>query len=266
MLTLTLRRRLAAVADVALPLAVAVFLVGWGIILVGAVALLSTAPLAAQPPPPPVNLGDTGLATVVRIWRFTEVSGTWSAADASGVTVSDLGTGEYQVGALPAATGTDRYRVEIALAAEPARALAGLTYGALPGSQVLYVPRLELPVLPLVFYAGDGSGTLGVRIRSGLPAAITDPGTTLTVSLYPPLGGAPVIAAAPAAITNTALDATTATWGATLAYAIQPGDLDVAAGDYTAVFTVTWPDASTRRLPAGSPLVVRILADPAGSP
>lgn len=232
--------------------------------------LLAVHALAA--PPPPVNLGAPGLAVQVRLQHYTDASGTWTDQDPSAITVTDRGTGDYDLNALPTASGTDRYRVTVALAGDPDRALAHFTYGALPGSQVLWVPRIESPE-PLTFWAGDDSGTLGLDVLSGLPEAVTDPGTTVTLTVWPELGGAAIIDGAAATIASTFEDATTGTYGATLAYALQPGDLPAAGAitrltRYHALFELTFPGVppTSRRLPNAGPLQVLVRPVPGGTP
>lgn len=224
---------------------------------------------AAAAPPPPVNLGAAGLTLEVRLQRYTEASGTWTAQDPSAVTVTDRGDGDYDLEGLPTASGTDRYRVAIALAGDPDRALAELTYGALPGSQVLWVPRIDAPE-PHRFFEGDSSGTLGLRIRSGLPEAVTDPGTTVTLTLVPGGGGEPLIDAAPASLVAHFQDATTGTFGATLAYALQTGDLPAGSASprglpHRAYFTLHFPGPVQRTLPTGG-FEVTVAPAPGGLP
>lgn len=210
--------------------------------------------------PPPVNLGQAGLTVEIGLDAYDAQADTWTAADASAITVTDQGDGDYQLAGLPAASGRDRYRVTVALTSDPDRDLVQMIYGALPGGQVLWMPRVTIPSQPLVFVEGDSSGTLGLTISSGLPQAITDPGTTVTLDLVPVLGGAALLDGAAATIASTWEDATTGAYGAELVYTLGAGDLPAgSAGDYRAYWTITWPtDPATQRTlpPRGVPVEI----------
>jgi hypothetical protein len=215
-----------------------------------------------------VNLGAAGLSPEVRLWHYTDAGATWTAADASAVTVTDLGTGEYEVDSLPTASGSDRYRAVVYLPGDPELELAGLTSGALPGSQVLWVPRIDAPE-PNRFYASDSSGTIRLGIASGLPVAITDPGTVVTFTLVSEVGGAPLLDHVAAVVASYALDATTTTYSATLAHALEPGELAGLAGRYLGFFTVTFAGAGGSRTfpsPNAPALLVTVATAPGGGP
>lgn len=221
----------------------------------------------AAAPPPPVNLGATGLAPAIYLHHYTEASGQWTEVDPSAVTVTDIGNGYYQLDDLPAASGTDRYRVGVYLTGDPARELAQTTYGALPGSQVLWVPRIDAPE-PHRFFVGDSSGTIGLTVRSGLPEAVTDPGTTVTLDLVPETTGAALLTDAPAQVAAWVEDANTGTYGATLVHALQAGELTT-AGRYLAYFTLVFPAAggqTTLPKPGAPPLRVTVATAPGGAP
>ena len=226
-----------------------------------ALALLLTlenGPPARGEAAPPVNLGAPGLTLQVRLYRFTAATG-WQLADASAVTLTDLGSGDYLADGLPDAAGDERYRLLLAEAGELTRALAGYTYGAPPQQRIVWRQVLE-PTPVTLRKRGDTHGALSLQVRSGLPASIADPATTVTFTLWSTATRAAVFTGRPAAASNVVLDATSGTHGATLAYDLSAGDLDT-AGVYLGEFTVTFPDGSVLTLPATDQLRVRVVQD-----
>lgn len=228
-------------------------------------ALVLPSALSAAPPPP-VNLGASGLSLGVRLWLLS--GSTWSAASASGVVVSELGAaGEYVVTGLPVASGAARYHLVLFESAAPSVALAELTYGAEPGAALAWAPRIDPTSTPWVFAQGDTSGSITLRVADGLPSAVADPATTVTLSLFPlrRSAGSALLVDAPATVTAIAQQAGSGLYAATLSYALQAGDLDAAAGDYAVQFKVTFPGGGVRLLPPDASRVLRVVA-PLGTP
>jgi hypothetical protein len=207
---------------------------------------------------PPVNLGAAGLTVQARLWLWDGTS--WEAASVDGLTITDLGTGEYTVAGLPTATGDERYTLQLATAAAPAAALAEYTYGAVPGQRIVWRQELELPPQPLTFKRHDTYGSVSVVIRRRLPAAACEPETTVAFTLINQATSAVAVDAATAELSNCELDATTSTYGATLTYDWQAGDL-AAAGSYLGEFTVCYAVGSCHTLPADNRLLLRVLPD-----
>lgn len=225
---------------------------------------LTLATLTLTPTPaaafttPPVNLGAAGLTLELRLWQYD--GSTWAAASTAGLSVDDLTTGEYTVDGLPTATGDERYLLVVASAADEASALAEYTYGAVPGQRIVWRQEVELPPQPLTFKRNDTYGSVSVVIRRRLPAAACEPETTVVFTLINQATSVVAVDAATAELSDCELDATTSTYGATLTYDWQAGDL-AAAGSYLGEFTVCYAVGSCHTLPADNRLLLRVLPD-----
>jgi hypothetical protein len=206
----------------------------------------------------PVPLGSEGLSLTVRLRQWTEDTGTWADVSAAAVDVVDEGDGEYSLADLPAATGADRYAVTLALSSDPDRGLYTYSYGALPGTRTVWREEIDLPGSPLTFKVGDTAGSISLVVLRRLPAEVCDGGTAATFTLAPAGGGAAVVDEAAAVITDCELDATTGTYGATLTYDLETGDL-ATAGRYLGQFTVTYDGGEVQTLPAGNTLQVTVV-------
>jgi len=211
-------------------------------------ALLLSLPLAANATitSSPVDLGAEGLSVTVTLLRWQESApDDWTSASAAGVTTSDLGGGLYTVSGLPAATGTDRYAVQLSAGGV---GLQTYTYGAQPGTRIVWQQELDLPSAPTIFKQGDTFAALSLVVKRRLPAAACEPETTATVTAANAQTGAALFTDQAATITDCVLDATTGTYGATLGYDMQAGDLDT-VGKYAAEFKLCYSPSSCQTVP-----------------
>lgn len=223
-----------------------------------ALAWLYAEPAHADEVTPPVNLGSAGLTLDLRLWHYT--AGAWSAASTSGITCTDLDTGEYVCEGLPTATGSERYTLLLAADTDPEAALAEYAYGAVPGQQLVWRQEIVLPSTPLVFKQHDTYGTLSLDVTRGLPSAACDGDTTATVAVWDVGGEAALFSGRAATITNCVTDVPTGTKGARLSYDWAAGGLET-AGDRQAEFTICYSVDSCHTLPANNKLAFRVVPD-----
>lgn len=226
-------------------------------------AFLLAASLAATEVSTPTNLGAASLTPSVRIWKWTEALG-WASASAAGVTVEELGSGDYYLAGLPTATDATRYLAVVYDSGTPAEALAVYGWGASPGQRIVWRHLVDLGDTPLVFKQHDTHGDITLDVTSGLVEDIGDPSTTVAFALWSPTTGAVVFSGRAGSIENVALDSTSGTYSATLVYDLQDGDLDT-AGTFLGEFTVTFPDATTLTLPSNNTLRLTVREDFDGS-
>jgi len=212
------------------------------------VALLLSLPLAvhATMTSSPVDLGAEGLSVTVTLLRWQESApDDWTSASAAGTTVNDLGGKLYTVSGLPAATGTDRYLVHLSAGGI---GLASYVYGAQPGTRLVWQQELDLPSAPTIFKQGDTFAALSLVVKRRLPAAACEPETTATVTAANAQTNAALFTDRAATITDCMLDATTGTYGATLGYDLQAGDL-ATVGKYAAEFKICYSPSSCQTVP-----------------
>lgn len=221
-----------------------------------ALLLAVTAPLCATITSAPVNLGDAGLTLTVGLRHWQEdAPDTWAVASTVGVTVNDLGGGLYTVSGLPAATGTDRYALTLSASG---RGLVTYTYGAQPGQRVVWREELALPSVPYVFKAGDTAGSISLVVLRRLPAAACEPETTATFTAATQQTNVAIITDEAAVISDCELDATTGTYGLTLTYDWQDGDLDT-VGKYLGEFELCYSPTSCQTLPSDNRLTFTVV-------
>lgn len=221
------------------------------VVLLAAPLLLVASPSLATITSSPVDLGTAGLSVTVGLRHWQESApDSWPTASTVGVTVNDLGGGLYTVSGLPLASGTDRYAVTLTAGGI---SLSTYSYGAQPGTQLVWRQELDLPSPPLQFVAGDTYGSLQLVVTRRLPAAACDPGTTAVVTAADQSSNAPLFTAQTATISNCQLDQTTSSYGATFTYALTAGDLDT-IGKYTAQFKICYSPSSCQTLPSDTRL------------
>lgn len=217
-------------------------------------AAVIAAPAFATITSAPVQLGATGLSLTVGLLSWDEdAPDDWTTASTAGVTVEDLGGGQYLVHGLPAATGTDRYAVTVYVTGDTARGLQSYVYGAQPGQRVVWREELALPNTPLVFKEDDTAGSVSLVVLRRLPAAACAGGTAVTFSAALAQTNAALFSNRAAVLSDCALDATTGTYGATLTYDIQSGDL-ATPGKYLGEFKVCYSLGSCQTLPSDNRL------------
>lgn len=221
----------------------------------GAVFLLASVAAAAEVSLP-VNLGQAGLTLQPRLWKWD--GSAWSQAAIGGITVSDLGTGEYVVSGLPTATGEERYELVVAAAADPELGLASYGYGARPGQRIVWRSQIDTASSPRFFKRNDTHGAIALRVLSGLPAEIAS--ATITFALWSPTTGTALFSGRPAQVADVVEDMASGSWGATLVYDLAPGDL-AAAGKLKGEFTVCYSPGECHTLPPDNSLELQVLVD-----
>jgi hypothetical protein len=208
----------------------------------------------------PVPLGASGLTLTLRLAKQAAPAAAWVPGQAvDDLVVTELGaTGSYAVSELPTAVGTERYHLELALAADPGRVLYDVTWGARPGVTILWLPEIELPASPQVFKVGDTFGTISMRVPRRLPAAACEPEAVATFTLWSQSSGAAVddIDDAAATISNCTLDETTATYGATFSYDLADGT-PATAGLYLGEWRICYEPGVCHTLPPDNRVQVR---------
>lgn len=219
-------------------------------------ALLAAIPAAAEEVSLPVNLGAPGLSLQLRLWHWDGAA--WAPASTSGVTVSDLGTGEYVVAGLPAALGTDRYELVLAAAGDPAQGLATYSYGARPAQRIVWRSQIESASSPRLFKRHDTHGAVELKVLSGLPADVAT--AMVTFTLWNPATGTALFAGRPAQVADVVEDMASGSWGATLVYPLAAGDL-ATAGRYLGEFTICYAPGECHTLPSDNSLEIRVLVD-----
>lgn len=238
----TMRRELAAAA----------------IVLLAVCAFEVLSPAHATEATPPLALGASGLTLHLDLLAQSAPGGSWTAQDTDDLTISDLANGEYVIGGLPTASGTTRYHLAVSLDGDPERHLATTTYGAAPGTRILWRQELQLPPQPVTFKRGDTYGSIALQVIRRLPAAACAPETTATFSAWSIGGGATAWSGRTATISDCALEATTGTYGATLTYDLQSGDT-ATAGRYLGEFKICYSLGSCHTLPADNRLEWRVV-------
>lgn len=223
-------------------------------------ALALPAPLAAIESPP-FALGETGLTLTVRLRQWTEETGLWADVSPHTVTVVEEGSGEYSLGNLPPATGTNRYAAVVALSSDATRGLASYVYGATPGTRLVWREEIALPSSPIVFRRGDSYGSLSLTVTRGLTEEACT--ATATMDAANAQTGALLFSDRAAVISNCEQDQTTGTWGLTATADLVAADLDT-VGRYLATVELCYSPGECQTLPGASSLrfeVVRRLGD-----
>jgi hypothetical protein len=232
--------------------------VGWGreLHLKLALAALLLTPGLRGEVSQPVNLGGPGLAVELRLWRWDGAA--WTSASNAGLTVSDLGTGEYVVAGLPTASGADRYELVVAAAATPELGLASYSYGARPAQRIVWQSQIASASSPRLFKRHDTHGAVALKVLSGLPEEIAS--AAVTFALWNPATGVAIFAGRPAQVADVVEDTASGSSGATLVYVLAPGDL-AAAGRYLGEFTVCYAPGNCHTLPPDNSLELRVVVD-----
>ena len=227
-------------------------------LVLGPLACGLATPASASEVTPPVNLGAAGLTLEMRLWHYA--SGAWSSASTSGITCTDLTTGEYSCAGLPTATGSERYTLLLADESAPEAALAEYAYGATPGTRIVWRQEIDIPSSTNVYKQHDTAGSVSIVIRRNLPAAIASGDTIATFALWSLTTGELVFGGHEAEISDDVLDQTTGTHGATLTYDWVNGGLET-AGQYLGEFTVCYSGGTCQTLPSDNRLTVKVLPD-----
>lgn len=227
--------------------------------LVIAALVMLGAPLLGSESTPPVALGAAGLDVHVDLLRQAAPGGSWDAQSTSGIAIDDLGNGLYVVAGLPTATGTIRYLVAVSIVGDEERQLATVTYGATPGTRIVFQQELQLPAVATTFKKGDTFGSLSVRVLRRLPAEACAPGTTVTFSAWRVATNAAAWTGRAATLADCTLDATTGSYGATLTYDLQSGDT-ATVGRYLGEFRICYSPSACHTLPADNKLGWTVVA------
>ncbi len=236
---------------------VAVLLAAAALMIAALISVSLVAAPAAAADSPPVNLGAEGLTPGLRVLKASDVS-PWADVDPGSAVVVEIGAGDYYVAGLPDAVGRERYFVVMTSAGDPNRALATYVYGAKPGQRIVWRSDIVLPARPRTFKQGDSFGAVELRVNSGLPVDISDGATVATFQLYDPSDDVVLFSGRAAVISDVTQDATSGSWGASLIYDLQAGDLDV-AGTLLGEFRICYPSGACHTLPTTPALELVVL-------
>jgi hypothetical protein len=172
---------------------------------------------------PPINLGQAGLTLSVRL--YFQAQGAAPVSQSTGtVTVNEIGQGDYYFGGLPEPPGGSVAALVIHETAFPALAMYTYSYGAVPGTSIVWRHEV-LPGAPVQrIVQRDTYGSLSLTVTAGLPAKIADGGTAATLTLYNAGTSAVFFSGRAVVISNVTQDGGGNGYGATFTYAIQAGD------------------------------------------
>ena len=222
---------------------------------------LVTIPYARQPTLPPVYSQPLALGQPertdlgLRVWRRTASAVMTAAVSGSGWFL-DLGTGEF---AIDLTLLPQRQLADIDLSAvvfstfDSATPLIVVPYGSEVAAPVLVVPQIAFPA-HRPFRVGDSLGFLLLQVLSGLPDGIPD--SIATFTLFSLELSEPVFTNRPASVSGITLG-DSGTFGATLGYQLESGDLGV-QGRYIGLFTISFPDGSQLSLPADDSMTITV--------
>jgi hypothetical protein len=201
--------------------------------------LLLAAPLGAAQTTPAVHLGAEGLDLELSLLLVEVGASEAGELAVDDVQVIEIGEGAYMFAGLPDAGGTDRITFSVASSNDPLRPLYSYTYGAEPGTSVIFRSEVSA-VTGSTLVEDDTFGTVQVVVRSGLPEVIGDPSTTVTFTAANADSGAAVVTARPATISNVVQDVATGSWGCTLAYQVEAA-LTANPATLSANFVIAFP-------------------------
>jgi hypothetical protein len=224
--------------------------------LVLATALALAPPAAATEQTPPVALGGSSLSLSLSLWKQAAPGSSWTSQSTGSVTTTELAGGKYVFGALPTATGTERYALYVALAAAPDAALYSTIWGAVPGTRIVWRQELEPPAQPLVFKRGDTFGAISLHVLRRLPAEACS--ATVTFAAWSVGTGAEAWSGRAATVSDCTLDSTTGTYGATFTYDLASGDT-ATVGRYLGEFKLCYSPSSCHTLPADNRLEWKVV-------
>jgi hypothetical protein len=172
---------------------------------------------------PPINLGQAGLTLGVRLYFQAEGQAP-VAQSVVGVTVVEIGLGDYYVAGLADPPAGSRAKAQVFEVATPALVMYEIPYGAVPGTSIVWRHEVVPGAPTQRIVQRDTYAILSLIVTAGLPAEIADGGTAASLTLYNAGTSAVFFSGRAVVISNVTQDGGGNGYGATFTYAIQAGD------------------------------------------
>ena len=194
--------------------------------------------------PPPVNLGQSGLDVLYRLYD-TEDGETWEEYDGEEELpeFSDIGSGDYSIAGLPDANGDTQYQLIAYINGAEESSVATIYWSAVQtriAAQLVYARPTSGP-----FKVGDTFGTIQLVVNSGLTSDIED--ATATVSMKRQ-GASSATFTGRSAVISDIEDVSDGSKSATFTYTVQSGDF-TRSGRYRVEFYVEYDGGAVETLP-----------------